>query len=100
SFIHDVAREAIEAALPAGERCALHARCGRFLEERLAEEGGRGAAPVDLAELVSHFEQADEPLRALEYAVRAGDEARALFAARRATACYERALALQERLEP
>ncbi|HZU97764.1 MAG TPA: tetratricopeptide repeat protein [Planctomycetota bacterium] len=92
AFIHDLARDAIHEQLPAKERRDLHGRCGRLLEERLEQEAGRSA--VDLSELVRHFDEAHEPLRALDYAVRAGDAARSLYASRRAIEHYERALVL------
>jgi predicted ATPase/serine/threonine protein kinase/Tfp pilus assembly protein PilF len=94
SFIHVLARDKIHESVSAQERQRLHGRAGRLLEARIESEASRSAAPVDLSELVRHFEEAREPLRALEYAVRAGDAARALYASREAIQHYERALAL------
>lgn len=93
AFIHDLARDSIHEQLAPDERRELHGRCGRLLEERLERATGRAAA-VDLSELVRHFEEAQEPLRALDYAVRAGDAARALYASRKAIEHYERAISL------
>jgi predicted ATPase/Tfp pilus assembly protein PilF len=94
AFIHDLARDAIHEQLPAALRRDLHGRCGRLLEERLEREAAAIADPADLSELVRHFEEAKEPHRALEYAVRAGDAARSLYASRKAIEHYDRALVL------
>jgi predicted ATPase len=94
-FIHDLARDAVHEGLPRARRRTLHARAGQILEERLDQVSGRPGAPlVDRTELVRHFEEAEEPLRALDYAVQAGDAARALYASKKAIEHYERAIAL------
>lgn len=97
AFIHDLARDAIHEELAPPERVRLHGIVARHLEGRLEAEGGRGESPVELAELVRHFAEAGEPGKALAYAIRAGDEARALFASKKATLHYERALELASR---
>jgi len=89
-FIHGLARDAIYEDIPPAQRTALHAACGEYLEQRA--ELGTGA--VDLGELVRHFSAAGDRTRALDYGVRAGDEARAVHANHRAIGFYSGALSL------
>lgn len=89
-FIHDLARDAVYESIPPEERLALHETCGGHLERRA--ELGQGA--VDAAELVRHFSAAGNRGKALEYGIRAGDEARAVHANHKAISAYSGALAL------
>lgn len=89
-FIHDVARQAVYEAIAPDERIALHGRCGDYLERR----AGLGYGAVDAGELVRHFSAAGDRKRALEYGIRAGDDARAVHANHRAIELYQGALAL------
>ncbi|MBX3472121.1 MAG: tetratricopeptide repeat protein [Planctomycetes bacterium] len=89
-FIHDVARQAVYEAIPRDARIALHARCGEFLEGR----AGLGYGAVDAGELARHFSAAGDRKRALEYGIRAGDDARAVHANHLAIELYHAAMAL------
>ncbi|MCO5168251.1 MAG: tetratricopeptide repeat protein [Planctomycetes bacterium] len=89
-FIHDVARQAVYDAIPREARIALHLRCGEFLEGR----AGLGYGAVDAGELARHFSAAGDRKRALEYGIRAGDDARAVHANHRAIELYQAAMAL------
>jgi serine/threonine protein kinase/tetratricopeptide (TPR) repeat protein len=89
-FIHDVARKAVYEAIAPDERIALHGRCGDYLERR----AGLGYGAVDAGELVRHFSAAGDRKRALEYGIRAGDDARAVHANHRAIELYQGALSL------
>ncbi|MGE0713050.1 MAG: serine/threonine-protein kinase PknK [Planctomycetota bacterium] len=88
-FVHDVARDAVYEAIDPAERIQLHLACGEHLERR-AELGH----PADPEQLVRHFTAAGERAKALEYGIRAGDEARAVHAYQRAIGAYRDALAL------
>src|SRR5262249_25097908 len=72
ALAHDLVREAVEAALSTGQRKALHRRVAVTLER---------AAPTEHAEeLADHFTRGGQPERALPYALRAGDQAEAVYA--------------------
>jgi tetratricopeptide (TPR) repeat protein len=86
--VHELLREVVMRGAPAAERKALHARLARFLEAR----GGERGLEADPAVLAEHFREAGVPGRAFRYAVRAGDEARRLFANERAITHYAQAL--------
>lgn len=87
-FIHGVARDALYGEIEPEQRLALHAACGEWLEKRAALGG------VDPGELVRHFSAAGDRARALEYGIRAGDEARAVHSNHKAIEFYRGALAL------
>ncbi len=89
-FVHAVAREAVHGGIPPERRLALHAACGAWLEER----AGLARGAVDTGELVRHFAAAGDRRRALDYGIRAGDEARAVHATHKAIELYRGALAL------
>ena len=97
-FIHGVARDAVYGEIPPEQRLALHAACGEWLEKRAALAARSSAQPapggVDPAELVRHFAAAADRSRALEYGIRAGDEARAVHSNHKAIEFYRGALAL------
>jgi transcriptional regulator with XRE-family HTH domain/tetratricopeptide (TPR) repeat protein len=88
-FAHDVVREVIEAGLGDARRMLFHRRIGAALEQRPEREHEQRAA-----ELAWHFRQGNEPERALPYALRAGDQARPLFAHDEAEQQYRLALRL------
>jgi DNA-binding CsgD family transcriptional regulator len=85
AFRHEIARVAIEAALPPDRKLALH---------RLALAALAGAADkrVDLARLAHHAEAAGSGEAVLRYARAAGERAAALGAHREAAAQFARAL--------
>ncbi len=82
---HDRVRESVLAHFDADTRRALHARLA------LAEEK---ATSPDFEALAAHWEGADNPGRASEYAVLAGDRASRALAFDRAVDWYRRALTL------
>jgi DNA-binding CsgD family transcriptional regulator/tetratricopeptide (TPR) repeat protein len=92
-FRHDLAREAVYAALLPGERRRLHAACARALSERPAL-GGDGTA----AAVAGHWLAAGEDRHALAAAVRAAMAAEAVHASAEAAELYEQALALWDRV--
>ncbi|MDQ6909770.1 MAG: EAL domain-containing protein [Actinomycetota bacterium] len=68
SFTHDKLREALLTRLDGAETRALHLRAGMSIET---------ADPTRVFELAYHFDSAGRPDRALHYALRAADIARA-----------------------
>jgi hypothetical protein len=96
AFGHELIREVVAQGLSPGERARLHQRIGRALEEL----HGQDVEPP-VAELAHHFYQAipaGEEERALRYALRAADQARALFAFEDEALQLERALRALEAL--
>jgi tetratricopeptide (TPR) repeat protein len=91
AFAHPLTRETLYAELSAARRVRMHRRIGEALEELRPDE-----QEAHLSELAHHFLQAAGDRRdidkAVSYARRAGDRARALFAYEEAAAHYERAL--------
>jgi DNA-binding CsgD family transcriptional regulator/tetratricopeptide (TPR) repeat protein len=90
-FRHEIARMAIESALPTHRRAQIHGqildalrRCGRDEEARLAH----------------HAEGALDRVAVLEYAPKAATRAAAMAAHREAAAQYERALRFARGLDP
>jgi DNA-binding SARP family transcriptional activator len=81
-FRHDLIRETLALSLSPARRKHLHARALNALEAAAANPG----------ELAHHAEAAGVHERALRYAVRAGDEARARWANAESAAHYQRAL--------
>lgn len=88
-FFHEVARRAVYDAIDPAERIALHEACGEHLERR-AELGQSS----DATELFRHFAAAGNRGKALQYGIRAGDEACAVHAYQRAIVAYSEALPL------
>lgn len=89
-FVHERARQAVYDAMQPSVRLRLHERCGEYLERR----ADLGLGTVGAGELVRHFAAAGDRARALDYGIRAGDEARAVHANRRALDYYGGALSL------
>lgn len=95
SFAHSLVRSTLYDGLPTPRRCRIHRRIG------VALEGGPDA-DARVAELARHFGEAaglGEVPRAVEYARRAGDRARASLAFEDAAAHYQRALSALELAE-
>jgi len=90
-FRHELARLAIEDAIPPGRRVALH----RAALRALRASPGRHTDPAGLAH---HAEQADDREAVLAFAPAAGDQAAALGAHREAAAQYGRALRFADSL--
>jgi ABC-type oligopeptide transport system substrate-binding subunit/DNA-binding SARP family transcriptional activator len=85
-FTHDKIRAAIYDAIPLAQRRTCHRQVAIALEQTY-----RGAEQDGL--LASHWEQAGEVDRAIDYWLRAGDRARLLYAEQEASTYYRRALA-------
>lgn len=84
-FRHELAREAVESALPPHRLQLLHATVLRRLLEH-------GTASVAKARLVHHAGRAGDSAAVRRYAPEAAREASALGAHREAAACYQMAL--------
>jgi predicted ATPase len=88
-FKHELTREAAYNGLLRGERRRYHRQVAEALErlfpERVEEQAGV---------LAHHWERAEEPERAVEYLLRAGEQARAAYANEEAIDYYRRVLAL------
>lgn len=85
AFRHELARLAVESAVPPGRRRELHAAA-------LGALARPPAGPPDAARLAHHAEEAGDEESALRYALDAATRASALGAHRQAAAQYERAL--------
>lgn len=85
SFRHELARRALEEALPPARLQALHAQVLRVLEDRPASD-------VDVARLVHHASHAGDGAAVLQFAPMAARQASALGAHRQAAAHYAAAL--------
>ena len=85
AFRHELARSAVDAAIPATRRLGLHRRILRALT---AEDAGE----VDPARLAHHAEAAGDANAVLEFAVAAAARANSTGAYREAAAQYARAL--------
>ncbi len=94
-FRHGLVQEAAYATITDARRKALHLKVGLALEELTADEG---SSPRTLAHLARHFSEADDAGRAADYLVRAGDEARAIYADQEAIHHYRRARTFLQRL--
>ncbi|BEP14909.1 AAA family ATPase [Acidothermaceae bacterium B102] len=92
-FRHELARLAVEEAIPPHRRVALHRLA-------LAALGHPPAGPPDLARLAHHAEAARDTAAVLEYAPAAAARAEALGAHREAAAQYARALLFGAALPP
>jgi len=82
-FRHEIARQAIEQAVPSARRSGLHARI---------LQGLRDLGSSDDARLAFHADEAGDGPAALEHATSAGRRARTLASHREAAGQFERAL--------
>ncbi|HEU5279130.1 MAG TPA: AAA family ATPase [Gaiellaceae bacterium] len=92
SFAHELVRETLYDDVPPGRRLELHRDVGRLLETVYADDLDR-----HISEVARHLYLAaplGEALDALDYLVRAGERAAALFAYEEAVVHYGRALEL------
>ena len=92
-FRHGLVQEVAYASLLDSKRRKLHASVAHALEELHA-----GAVDVPYAVLARHFAEADEPAKAAEYLLLAGDAARGLYAEQEALEHYRRARGFLARL--
>ncbi len=87
-FNHDLIHTVAYRDLSYGRRRLLHRRAGEALVKRRSE---------DVAAIARHFERAEEARKSAEYALQAGQRARAVFAYAAAHAHCDKALALLQR---
>jgi len=92
-FRHGLVQEAAYAGLTETRRRSLHRSVGEALEELSGED-----AVEAYALLGRHFAEGDEPQRAADYLLKAGDVARGLDAEEEALRHYRRALEFLDRL--
>lgn len=92
AFSHPLTRQTLYEELGGRKRRRLHLAAGEALERRNSERAGDRPGGDIAAELAWHFLQADEPKRALTYAIQAGDAAERLFAHSEAARQYKIAL--------
>jgi transcriptional regulator with XRE-family HTH domain/tetratricopeptide (TPR) repeat protein len=85
-FTHDLIREVVEADLGARRRRVLHCYIAEALEHLPMADRAR-----KVAALADHFARAGEPVRALPYALLAGDQAEAASAHAEASAHFRAA---------
>jgi ABC-type transport system substrate-binding protein/class 3 adenylate cyclase len=91
-FRHGLVQEAAYGRLVETRRRELHLRVGEALVELHRD------SPAEVYGLLArHFAEADEPERAAEYLLKAGDAARAVYADEEAIEFYSRALCFMER---
>ncbi|MBU0495990.1 MAG: AAA family ATPase, partial [Chloroflexi bacterium] len=88
-FKHHLTQEAAYRGLLRKDRLVFHRRVAEALERLFS---GRVDEQVGL--LAYHWERADEPARAIDYLLRAGDQSRLAYAHQEAIDYYQRALAL------
>jgi DNA-binding CsgD family transcriptional regulator len=90
AFRHALMQEVVYEEVLPGERVRLHAACARAIEaaESVASD------PIQASELAYHWQAANEPQRALEASIKAGQAAEAAGARKEAAVHFERALAL------
>lgn len=93
AFRHALTRQAVYDGLLARERRTLHRIVGDTLEQQVPAAGDSLAA-----DLSRHFYEAGVWAKARDYAMRAGERAQALHAAREAIELYTRAINAAERL--
>ena len=85
-FRHGLVQEVAYASLVDSKRRKLHKRVGEALESIFQE------SPEEAYGLLArHFTEADEPEKAVEYLLKAGDAARAVYADREALEHYRKA---------
>jgi ABC-type transport system substrate-binding protein/class 3 adenylate cyclase len=91
-FRHGLVQEVAYRRLVDAQRRGLHRAVGEAIEEL------HGDSPEEVyGQLARHYSEADEPERAVEYLLKAGDAARALYADEEALQAYGRALGFMER---
>ena len=85
-FRHGLVQEVAYASLVEARRRKLHLRIGEALEEMY-----RGSTDAPYAVLARHFAEADVAEKAVDYLLKAGDAARAVYADEEALEHYRRA---------
>jgi len=92
-FRHGLVQEVAYATLVEPTRRELHKRVGQALEELHAD-----SLEEVYEQLARHFTEADEPMRAVEYLLAAGDAARRIYADQEALEHYAKARGFLARL--
>jgi ABC-type transport system substrate-binding protein/class 3 adenylate cyclase len=85
-FRHGLVQEVAYSSLVDSKRKKLHMRVGEALEEIYTESPEEAYAL-----LARHFSEAEEPEKAVDYLLKAGDQARAFYADREALEHYRKA---------
>jgi ABC-type oligopeptide transport system substrate-binding subunit/class 3 adenylate cyclase len=93
-FKHELTREAAYNGLLKRQRRAFHRQVAGALERLFPERAGE-----QVGLLAHHWERAEEPDKAVHYLLRAGGQARDLYAHEEAVEYYRRALVLLKELE-
>jgi tetratricopeptide (TPR) repeat protein len=94
-FKHALVQDVAYGSLLRPRRRALHEVVGRAIEELYGDR-----LDEHVAELAHHFSQGEVWPKAFDYARRAGDRARAIFANREAVASYTQALEAARAMSP
>jgi ABC-type transport system substrate-binding protein/class 3 adenylate cyclase len=92
-FRHGLVQEVAYASLVESKRKKLHKRVGEALEDIYRE-----SPEESFALLARHFTEADVPEKAVEYLLKAGDRARAIYADQEALEHYRKARTFLARL--
>jgi class 3 adenylate cyclase/tetratricopeptide (TPR) repeat protein len=95
SFVHALGRETLYESLSTARRARLHRRVAEAIETRHAAD-----LEEHLGELAFHYAAAGtEPMKAVEYARRAGEQSLARLAHEEAAAQFQRGLALLDAVD-
>jgi tetratricopeptide (TPR) repeat protein len=89
AFSHALIRNALSEELSSAERKGLHLKIGKALEELYQAD-----ADTHLAELAYHFREGSDINKAIDYSIRAGEAACAVFGYEEAAAHWRTALEL------
>jgi hypothetical protein len=88
-FSHALIRNALSEELDAADRAQLHLKIGKALEELYQAD-----IEPHVAELARHFREAGDTQKAVDYSIRAGEAANAVFAYEQAVTHWQAALEL------
>lgn len=94
TFRHELTRQAVYSSLLLRERRGFHREVAETIERM-----DSAAAETHAAELAYHFDQGQVWQKAFEYSLRAGEQARNLYAPRAAVEQYSRALNASQQLQ-
>lgn len=94
AFRHELTRQAVYSSLLLRERRTFHREVAETIERTDVN-----APEMHAAELAYHFDQGQVWQKAFEYSLRAGEQARALYAPRAAVEQYSRALHAAQQLQ-
>lgn len=94
AFRHELTRQAVYSSLLLRERRTSHREVAEAIERTEA-----GTLEAQVSALAYHYDQAQQWQKAFEYSLRAGEQARALYAPRAAVEHYTRALHATQQLQ-